>query len=380
MTPDRGTSGQGPAEGDALSLDGTALAPLDRVFPARTKPFITLVLAVAIGAWFVGLALAPDKAKFLASPEWRFMPFYLAAHLIAVRLFVSSYTRSFRNGVKHLDVATTHAVRGVRAVLGPVGALLAALVAAPFCYLDWRYLNGIDSRYDRLGGDKALAVDQWMWVTWCAEWFMNGLIWVMLVGFLVKNCTMIQMHAFRAPIEIAVSERHYRPFLQMSAQGASILLGFGFTTILYLWYTGGELTDYAGLGITTLLLLVGFVPPWVLLRRKVRMAVESETLALRNSLANALWRDAAARKGESPVGKVPLEQRLDEALAIFRISHLEHLKLNLGRREARAILVRLLAPAIGISWQLSQNFQNVTHNLDKTMGAMKGMIGRWLVP
>jgi hypothetical protein len=368
-----------PAD-DALSfvaLEGTALAPIDRVFPARPWPFLALVVLVAAGAWLLGLLLAPDRQRFLASPEWRFMPFYVAAHLVAVRLFVTTFTRNFRAGVRHLDVAPALVARGVRLILGPLGVLIAAAIAAPFCTFDLQYMTGADSRYERMGpGNTVAVVDYWMWVTWCLEWLLNALIWLMLAAFLVKNCMLISRHAFRSPIEIVVQERHYRPFLRMSTQGATIVLGFSAVTIFYLWYTGGELTDYVGLAITGSLLLVGFLPPWILLRRKVRRAVEAETQALRAALSVAIQRDDRAR--QAGVSVAMLERRLDEALAIFRISYLEQLKLDLGGREARAVMLRLLAPALGAAWQLGQSLETAMGRLDGAVKALREMLMRLL--
>jgi hypothetical protein len=360
-----------------LSLEGAALAPIDRILPARPADFVSLVTAFSVIAWLIGLALAPMPEKFLASPEWQAMPGYLAAHLIAVRLFVSTFTRNFRAGAQHLDITTSLALKGLRPILGPVGALLALAIALPLCIADYKNLVAPGSRYDRLGtGGAAAAVDYWMLTIWCVEWFLNALIWVMQIGFLVKNCQMIRTHQFRSPIELVVHERHYRPFLQMSAEGASIVLGFSFTTIVYLWYTGGELTDYAGLSITAALLFIGFVPPWILLRRKVRRAVEVETETLRHALAEAIWRETQRRKDASNGSQPPrLEQRLEEALTMFRISYLDQLKVNLGRKEARAILLRLAAPLLGVAWQVSQNHQAW---IPKIEGAMKSAAG-WLI-
>lgn len=365
---------------EALSLEGTALAPIDRFFPTKPGPFLLLAFLVGAGSWLIGFVLAPDKTRFLAAPEWRFMPFYLVTHLIAVRLFVTAYTRNFRAGIRHITVAPSAVVRGVRLILGPVGVLLAALIALPFCYLDFQYLTGAESRYERLGaGNTVGAVDLWMWVTWCMEWLLNALIWLMLVAFMLKTCGIISRYPFRSQIEIVVHERHYRPFLRMSTQGATIMLGFGAVTIFYLWYTGGEITDYAGLAITGGLLAVGFLPPWIMLRRKVRAAVESETQALRHSLAGAMWRDAQSKQ-TGPSGGQPasLEQRLEEALAIFRISYLEHLKVNLGGNEARAVMLRLLAPALGAAWQLSQNFESAFNKLDGVLKPVRAYLLRLL--
>jgi hypothetical protein len=248
--------------GASLSLASPRLLPVQRILPSRPLPFAAFVVGLAAAAWLAGFALAPDKARFLASVEWRFMPVYLAAHFVALRLFVSTFTRSFRSGIAHLDVPEEQALSGLRTVLGWPGLALAGLVALPFVVLDFRYLTREGSRYERIGaGNAASAADYLMWSTWTVEWFINALIWVLLIGFLIKNCWVISRYPFRALIEIVVHERHYKPFLQMSAEGATIVLGFSAVTIFYLWYTGGELTDYAGLAITASLLFVGFVPP-----------------------------------------------------------------------------------------------------------------------
>jgi hypothetical protein len=108
----------------------------------------------------------------------------------------------------------------------------------------------------------------------------------------------------------------------------------------------------------------------------VRTAVEGETQALRHTIAAALWRDQKARQSGATV-RAPIEQRLDEALAIFRITHLEQMKLNLGSSEARAITLRLMAPLLGIVWQLSQNFQNLSAHFGTTLQTIKATLGKW---
>jgi hypothetical protein len=87
-----------------------------------------------------------------------------------------------------------------------------------------------------------------------------------------------------------------------------------------------------------------------------------------------MWRDQQARKAGQVI-KVPMEQRLEEALAIFRITHLEQLKLNLGRAEARAIAIRLVAPFVGVAWQLTQNLQTVSAHFQSAWHTFKTLIG-----
>lgn len=365
-----------PAPG--LALDGIALSPIDRVFPRRPGQFLLLVCTISIGTWVAGYLLAPNPQHFLTSSEWLFQPFYVAAHLIALRLFINVYTRNYATGISHLDVSRRQALRGIRPILGPSGALAAVLIALPFCYFDFRYL--FSERYARMGRDEIVrAIDYLMWSIWSLEWFINAFIWVLLVGFMIKNCLTIGRFPFRSPISVVLHDKQYKPFLQMSAQGATVVLGFSFVTVLYLFFTGGELTDYLGLGITIALLFVCFVPPWLVLRGKVDTAVRAETLSLRHGAGIVVGAPMAGGAGFSPTGDGSasppdrsLEARVDEALALLRIWHLQNLYGNLGQTEARAIAFRLMAPAATIGWQVANNFGDMSKRVAVMFGALVG--------
>ena len=101
-------------------------------------------MALAAGSWALGYALSPDKQRFLGSllPEWQFQPLYLAAHLVTLRLFIAVFTRNFAAGAARLDMPPELVKAGFRVILGPAGALLALVVAVPFCIWDYGYLHG----------------------------------------------------------------------------------------------------------------------------------------------------------------------------------------------------------------------------------------------
>lgn len=365
--------GEGIEAAATAAVETLAVPPADRILPVGPKGFALLVAGAAAALWLVGMALAPGLPEFLSSPEWRFQPLYIAAHLVTLRLFVSTFTKNFRIGAAYLDVPADRATAGFRLILGPAGALSAALIAMPFCLLDYRYL--FTDRYARLGaGGQIGSIDLMMWAIWSVEWFLNAFIWVVLVGFLVKNVRTIRAHPFRAPIETVLHEQHYRPFLQMSSQGAGILFLFSIVTALYIYFTGGELTDYMGLGITGTLLVIGFVIPWHLLRSKVRGAVRQQTSELGSRIALA-----STAKGmglASPQHDLPaIAKRLDDAVALLRISHLQRQQLDLGWNEAKAVGIRLLAPAVTIAWHYGQSFallmQKAQHGFQSLIGAMR---------
>jgi|GEM_PF-2240679 len=331
----------------AISLEGEGRALIDRILPRRPRNFLWMVAALSVAPWVVAFLLAADKGRFLASREWQLQPFYLAAHFVTLRLFATMFTRNFLAGVAHLDMPPTNARRGAKLVLGPAGALVAVVLAAPFSFYDYQFAMGAKLA----GGTERLLL-----AVWCLEWFMMAFIWVQMLGFLLLTRWAVGEHRFRAPIEVVLLERQYRPFLQMSAQGASIVLGFFIVNAVYVWYTGGELSDYTGIAITLVLLLVGFVPPWMQLTAKVDRAVKAEMAGLRRVLAASEAAGIAAH-GAPPKSARGLEDHLEEALVMLRIAYLERLHRDLGQMEAKSIVLRVLVPATTLAYYAMHFFR-----------------------
>lgn len=326
----------------AMSLEGEGRALVDRILPRRPRTFVLAIAALSIGCWLLGLALTTDPHGFLTSLEWQLQPIYLAAHFITLRLFATMFTRNFRAGVVHLEMPAENARRGIRLVLGPVGALVALGLAAPFCFYDYQLKS------DGLGS----AADRLLLAMWSLEWFLLAFIWVQMLGFVLLTRWALSEHRFRAPIEMVLHERQYRPFLQMSVQGATIVLGFFIVNAIYVWFTLGELSDYVGVAITLLLLVVGFVPPWIQLTGKVDRAVAQEMSGLRRRLADGAARVTAAP--QQPQTARDLEERLDEALVMLRISYLERLHGDLGQVEAKSVLMKVLVPATTMGYYVAK--------------------------
>ena len=349
--------------------------PIDQVLARRPVTFYLLALGLSVGCWLAGLALAPSVSRFLQSREWHVQPFYLAAHLVALRLFVRLLVGKYVAGAAHLDIPADRVAVGIRRVLGPQGALLAAAIAVPFCVLDYRYLSS--DRYEKLAEDQNLhTIDYVMWGIWCAEWLLNAFIWVTLAGFLAMSYRALRTCRFRAPIAMVVQEKLYRPFLQMSSQGATIVLAFACITAFYIWYAGGAVSDFLGLGVTGLLLVVGFIPLWLLLNAKVKRTVREEIEALRRNLPAPVAGEKVAGVNAGEARARTVEERLDEVVALMRAWHLERLQLDLGRTEAQALAVRLAAPAATAGWQLYSNLQGILGQVGRTIGSILSSIAK----
>jgi hypothetical protein len=367
---------QASARSAATSVAAEFATPVDRVLFRSHFLFYFLTLALSISCWFLGLALAPSVRRFQASLEWHVQPLYLAAHLIALRLFVRLFLHNYVAGAAQLDMPIERITGGIRSILGLRGGALAGAIAVPFCLLDYHYL--VSDRYEKLSEDQTLhAIDYVMWGIWCAEWLVNAFIWVALAGFLALSYRALRTYRFRFPMAKVVQEKLYRPFLQMSSQGATIVLVFAGITGFYIWYAGGALSDFLGLGVTGLVLVLGFIPLWLLLNAKVRCAVAEEIEVLRLHSPAALSFEKIPGAG-TPMPARTVEERLDELLALMHAWRLEHLQLDLGRTEAKALAVRLAMPAATAGWQLYSNLQGILSNFGQAMRSLLSMIAKLL--
>jgi hypothetical protein len=72
--------------------------------------------------------------------------------------------------------------------------------------------------------------------------------------------------------------------------------------------------------------------------------------SLRRRLDRLITRGAPAAAGAAPATVRELEERLDEAIVMLRISYLEKLYAELGQSEAIDIVVKLLVPITTVAW------------------------------
>lgn len=323
--------------------------------PRALTPFVAVVAVLAIGSWLAGLLLADDRARFLASREWQAQPFYLAVHLVVLRLFVTAYAGGYLAGCGALATPPDEAERRSRFVLGPAGIAAALLLAAPLCVLDVLHVQSAEYRSATSASPGALGAADWLLVSlWTAEWIATAYIWVVIAGFLAASLRALDKFEFRDPVLKVLQERQYRPFLLMSARGATILLGFTAASGLYVLYASGETSDYIGLWVTAGLLLFGFVPPWMRLRARISALVRVETDRLSRQVEESIQR-ARAATGEDPAPPRTIEElgdRMQSAFALLRIEQIERLHGDLGRTEVQAVILRLLAPIATVAWRL----------------------------
>jgi hypothetical protein len=331
-----------------FALEGEHHGFVDRWMPRRAGPFVLAAFAIPLAVWGLAFALAADRGRFLSSRDWIAQPFYFAVHLIVARQFVTTYARHFTGGLRHLGPAAAgEALPAMRRLLGWRGFVWALAAAAPLVWFDLVYLTGREflEGPDAQGKVGAVAVsDHLLGILWSVEWVVNAYVWVLLVGFAGLTIRTTDRHPFAAPVEVVLHERHYRPFLLMSAQGASIIVGFTLATGVYVLVTKGETTDWIGLWATAGLLLLSFVPPWVRLKGHIAKSVRKRTDRLTEEVFAARKKLERVDDTVPPVTNEELGARLDVVLTVLHLDQLDRLYRDLGKSEGNAVLLRLLAP------------------------------------
>jgi hypothetical protein len=339
-----------------LSLRRLPVSWFERIVPEKPGPFLAVVAAICVAVWLAGLLLAEDRATFLASREWQAQPLYLAAHLIVVRLFVTAYAGGFLSGCAPLVMPRGEAERNAARILGPLGLVAALLLAAPLAYLDIRHVTSgrFESATTSIHG--AVGAADWLLVAiWTAEWIANAYVWVVIIGFLFAALHAINRHRYRDGVMKVLRERQYRPFLLMSSRGATIVLAFTAASGLYVLYAEGETSDYVGLWVTAGLLLAGFVPPWLRLRTRIAELVRDETSRLGEKVEAAFEDRGDPCADPAPPSTVTeLGERVQTMFLFQRIEYLDRLHADMGKIEAQAVLLRLLAPVATIAWRLAR--------------------------
>jgi hypothetical protein len=332
---------------DRLTLRRVHTAWLDGLLPSRPKAYVAVAIAIPLVFWCAGFLLASDRARFLRSHDWQAQPIFFTVHLVVLRLFVSAYVKHFLDGLAFLEPAAQSVRTIVARILGWRGFLVSLVVAAPLVWLDLVHLSGpafLASDDSQGSPDRIAPADHLLGALWAVEWITTTSVWVVLVGFAAATIRSIQRFRFAAPLETVLHERHYRPFLRMSAQGASILLGYTAVYALYVWYTGSATSAYIGLWVTAGLLLLSFVPPWMRLKTRLARMVRDESHAIHVEVLAARARASSVDDGKATYTLDEVGAKVDVALSMLRLDHLEHLYRDLGKSEGQAILLRLLAP------------------------------------
>lgn len=323
---------------------------IHKFLPTNSLFAALLFLSISLAIWLIGLAIATDKNAFKESREWHVQPLLFAGHLFTAWMFVLPFTKLFHRALSAMEGPKEKIKNWTTLVLGPKGLIGAMLLSLPFQYMVINsYSKGEYDKFFIETESNLSLVDLWMMIVWGIEWIINGYIWFILIGFIGLTISAMKLCTFIGSIEEVLIHERYKPFLLLIVQGSSSCLFFCLVNSFYVWYAEGDISDFIGLGMTISLLVGGFAPPWLMLRKKLEKEIQDRYLALGTKLIE-IDHQFLANEG------TPDNVFFQESAIISRINFLDRLKMEFGQKEGRSVILRLLIPTATMGWKFLKPF------------------------
>lgn len=225
--------------------------------PSGAGAFVGFSVALVLLFKACGLALAPDPSAIWSSPDWTYHALWLPLHLMLARCAAGNFARhagAARPGVADGLVAEfDRRVAVVGSVRGLCGGLL---LVAPFVVLDYRAgLEFIDTHAERQGGAAAFIP-----LIWLIEWLATAQIWLYVLGSLYITPLASHADGLRERLVPVLVHGQGRESMRAGLENAAVVLLYGASTVGYVWYANGQMSDYVVLGVSTLMVLACFSP------------------------------------------------------------------------------------------------------------------------
>ena len=322
-----------------------------KFFPRKLFLLQPFFLFLGLVVWCIGLLLANDKLLFWNSKEWHIQPLYFAGHLFTVWMFVLPFTKLFNKALAEMEGTKEKFLSLQTTFLGPKGIFFGFLLSLPFQLLTLHgFYSGNYDKYFLESTESISPVDIYIVFIWSLEWFINGYIWFILIAFILLTISAVKPCTFIGEIEQILMRETYKPFLLLIVQGSTSCVFFCLMTSFYVWYSEGDIYDFIGLGLTVLLLVGGFTPPWIMLHNKLYGEIDKKANIFCDRLVLLDHQLSKNLIEHSP------EVFSEEVALIHRVGFLDKFKLELGQKQGRSVVLRLLVPFGTMIWQFLKPF------------------------
>jgi len=307
------------------------------LMPQGGRGFLVSLLALSLTLRAVAWLLAPDPGAILASHDWMYHTFWLPLHLILARYA----GRIFGRHAQDLQATASPKVRPqlaarIAAVVSFRGFVGSLLLVSPFALLDLGAgVAFVEEHFASQGQASALIP-----LIWMVEWFATAQIWLYVLGSIYITPLGASVGNLRGRYREVLLHGQGRESILAGLENALVILAYGLTTIGYVWYAKGQLSDYLVLGISTVLAIVCFFTALVSLKSSLRQLLdERHAEVLKDCPAWGL-----AAQGAAPVdaASVPVQFLVDSTDALYAKPLTSHKDVN---ARIRALKLAVLLPA-----------------------------------
>lgn len=341
----------------------------------RIKTVTGLSFLLSSGFWVAGYLLAPDASAFLRNDSWLYQIVWLPAHIVCGYLAVCIYRVAL-------------ASCGSEKELSPVGFmpylnyLFRKFLIATAAVLPFLVMDGIEGYDMVLEEFSSMGRSGWLLMTvWVIEWIATGVLWVHVLLTLKLNFDFFNENYVRNHLESLLITAKDVPLLTAGVENSLVILLYAAATFGYIWFAGGELSDFVALGVSAIFVLLAFLGSMLHLKIKINRALDD---LYEEHLQRLLKRDVTpSTAGHPPNRSLEDLQVLDQLIfsrppgvSVRSYARLRSIKANLlldpeadsqsvardmfryteyelrlatvGAAELRAVMIRLSAPVAGV--------------------------------
>jgi hypothetical protein len=240
--------------------------------PASPGSFMLLALGMSIGFRALGYLLCNDPAAITGSRDWIYHAFWLPLHLLLARHAAIVFSRNVDNCLAFAVPARAQMLRARAASVTSGRAWLASLLLiVPFVFLDGMAAVGYVQDNFETQGRAGMLIP----CIWLIEWLATAQIWLYVIGSIHFNSAVLADENLLGRHEEVLLAGEARAPLLCSVENALITAVYGLTTVGYVWYADGQMSDYLVMGLSTLLVLVCFCTALLQLKAVLRRSLDA---------------------------------------------------------------------------------------------------------
>ncbi|MBI5499673.1 MAG: hypothetical protein HY907_05490 [Deltaproteobacteria bacterium] len=338
---------------------------LDAALPRSPAGVIVAALALP-AAWFaIGLAVTPDRAGYIDTPDVKYQLPFLALHILCLRVMGSLWARGVGPALDGLGVGSGEQRWVHSGVLGSWANLGALLAAGYFIGRDTYMalvpdpVSGL-SAFDDPGmwdfaslghGVRALMLGLWHY-----EWLIYGYLMWLQLWCLIALSRALQRTDFTMHLERLLLRDDYRDFFALLGKTATVSMVFALGNLGFIHLTGElfpheaaeitgvgsfltEMSDLLSTALLFVVLLVGFVIYLKLLRGALTKTV-NQMFAAAGDAGLAALAEPLEPTGDGARDVERLRARVNAQAALVRAISFQREVDAIGGRSLSAILLK----------------------------------------
>lgn len=345
------------------------------IIAPRIKAVVGFSFLLSAGFWIAGYLMAPDPSAFVRNDSWLYQVLWLPAHILCGYLAVCIYQRAISSC--HTDAAASPV-----SLMPYLNYLLRKLMISTVVVLPFLIMDGIEGYEMVLEEFSSMGRSGWLLMTvWLIEWIATGVLWVHVLLTLKLTFDFYNETYVRDHLESLLITSGDSPLLIAGVENSLVILLYAAATFGYIWFVGGELSDFVALGVSAVFVLVAFLGSMLHLKIKINRALDEiyaahlqrllqpgqtsvasegqksrsmEDLQLIDQLIFSKPQGISVRsyaRLRSIKASLLLDPEADSqrvAHDMFRYTEYELRLATVGAAELRAVMIRLSAPAAGL--------------------------------